>query len=290
MAVQYFVKMAGTLFCSTNDLLLIHFLCPLGDSFVWNLQHNVYTKPWELGSWDYERILTPHQVSHVICHMSYVICQVSWVMCQVSGVGCWVLGVGCWVSGVRCQVSGVRCQVSGVRCQVSGVICHMSCVTFFVGQSGGASRWRVCSQRGLPRLDSHISISLSCSNKKETDYYGWQILRYKVSENRTKEIYYLSNKKFHPCWYFVVFMLHWHYKYGIQIGNFNKNLTYLQRPLAGETKAVIMLTLLWHNTVPRCRLLFIISNSENLHRMEFRGNIFFNTSVWADKSHNISFF
>ena len=98
--------------------------------------------------------------------------------------------------------------------------------------------------------------------------------KFKVSENRTKEIYYLSNKKFHPCWYFVVFMLHWHYKYGIQIGNFNRILTYLQRPLAGENKAIIMFTLLWHTTVPQCRLLFIISRYENLHRMEFRGNIF----------------
>ena len=36
------------------------------------------------------------------------------------------------------------CQVSGVMRQV---ICIMSC-----GQSGDASQWMVCYQRGLPRL------------------------------------------------------------------------------------------------------------------------------------------
>ena len=37
------------------------------------------------------------------------------------------------------------CHMSGVRCQVSHV-------TFFLGQSGGASPSRICYQRGLPRL------------------------------------------------------------------------------------------------------------------------------------------
>ena len=69
------------------------------------------------------------------------------------------------------------CHVSCVMCHVSCVMGHMSCVTcpvshvkiffyifyrkkkyitifFFVqiGQSGGASRWRVCYHWGLPRL------------------------------------------------------------------------------------------------------------------------------------------
>ena len=34
-----------------------------------------------------------------------------------------------------------------------------------IGQSGGASRWRVCYQRGLPRL---VSVTLEA--------YFWQIL------------------------------------------------------------------------------------------------------------------
>ena len=45
-------------------------------------------------------------------------------------------------------MSSVRCQVSRVMCQVSHVIFFF----FFFGQSGGASRWRVCYQGGLPRL------------------------------------------------------------------------------------------------------------------------------------------
>ena len=63
------------------------------------------------------------------------------------------------VSHVRCQVSRVTCQVSHVRCHLSGVMCHFFSSFFlllfflsFFGQSGGASRWRVCYQQGLPRL------------------------------------------------------------------------------------------------------------------------------------------
>ena len=38
---------------------------------------------------------------------------------------------------------------------MSHVTCHLSHVKkkfFFIGQSGGASQWWVCYQRGLPRL------------------------------------------------------------------------------------------------------------------------------------------
>ena len=37
---------------------------------------------------------------------------------------------------------------------MSCVTCYVSRVTCFFGQSGGASRWSVCYQRGLPRLVS----------------------------------------------------------------------------------------------------------------------------------------
>ena len=69
-----------------------------------------------------------------------------------------VSDVRCQVSGVRFQVSGVICQVSGVRCRVSGVI-----FLFFLGQSGGASRWRVCYQRGQPRLVCMRLFHIFCS-------------------------------------------------------------------------------------------------------------------------------
>ena len=42
-----------------------------------------------------------------------------------------------------------------VTCHMSCVMCHLLPVMFFLfffGQSGGASRWRVCYQQGLPRL------------------------------------------------------------------------------------------------------------------------------------------
>ena len=49
--------------------------------------------------------------------------------------------------------------MSLVMCHVSRVTCHVSHVMFlfflfFFGQSGEAYRWRVCYQRGLPRLVS----------------------------------------------------------------------------------------------------------------------------------------
>ena len=66
--------------------------------------------------------------------------------------------------------------MSRVMCHVSRVTCHMSKKKlhfFFLrkknGQSGGASRWRVCYQRGLPRLvylltNSITVLLLSLSN------------------------------------------------------------------------------------------------------------------------------
>ena len=57
------------------------------------------------------------------------------------------------------NMSRVTCHVSCVTtCHVSCVTCHMSHVIFififFLGQSGEVYRWRVCYQRGLPRLVS----------------------------------------------------------------------------------------------------------------------------------------
>ena len=82
----------------------------LSQHFPQNLQNIITPKPWELESWNFERMFTPPP-------------------------------------GVTCQVSGVMCHMSGVTCQVSGVMCKI----FFL-QSGWASRWRVCYQRGLPRI------------------------------------------------------------------------------------------------------------------------------------------
>ena len=47
-------------------------------------------------------------------------------------------------------MSRVTCHISRVTCHVSGVTCHFFLFLFL--QSGGASWWRVCYQRGLLRL------------------------------------------------------------------------------------------------------------------------------------------
>ena len=60
------------------------------------------------------------------------------------------------------------CHISHVMCQVSYVMCH-----FFV-QSGGASRGRVCYQRGLPRVVFGVPevIYTRQETKKGTERYN----------------------------------------------------------------------------------------------------------------------
>ena len=59
---------------------------------------------------------------------------------------------------VMCHVSRVKCHMSHITCHVSHVTCHFFLFLFFSGQSGEAYWWRVCYQRGLPRL---VSIFVS---------------------------------------------------------------------------------------------------------------------------------
>ena len=56
------------------------------------------------------------------------------------------------VSHVTCHVTRVICHISPVTCHVSYVTCNFLYNEKKSGQSGGASRWRVCYQRGLPYL------------------------------------------------------------------------------------------------------------------------------------------
>ena len=67
--------LAGAVLQTASSLinLLIHPFPP-------NLQHIINPKPLELGSWNFERMFTPHHVSCVICHASHVRCHVSCVM------------------------------------------------------------------------------------------------------------------------------------------------------------------------------------------------------------------
>ena len=67
------------------------------------------------------------------------------------------------MSHVTCHVSHVTCHMSRVMCHVSRVTCHVSHVfiflfLIFLGQSGEAYPWRVCYQRGLPRLVYFITV------------------------------------------------------------------------------------------------------------------------------------
>ena len=62
----------------------------------------------------------------------------------------------------------VTCHVSHFTCHMSCVTCHMSHVTFHISHAhffGGACRWMVCYQRGLPRLVSSILSKLFYSSQ-----------------------------------------------------------------------------------------------------------------------------
>ena len=80
-------------------------------------------------------------VSRDTCHMSRVTCQVSGVTCQVSHV----TSNSQTVRARELTFLGKVHLLPRVTCNMSHVTCHMS-------QSGEAIRWRVCYQRGRPRL------------------------------------------------------------------------------------------------------------------------------------------
>ena len=76
-------------------------------------------------------------------------------------------------------------NVSCIRCHVSHVTCHMSCVTcqfffkfiyFFLGQLSEAYRWRVCYQRGLPRLVFfHVSTKTDLFLEEQKNSYNMYV-------------------------------------------------------------------------------------------------------------------
>ena len=63
-------------------------------------------------------------------------------------------------------MSRVTCHVSRVTCHMLHVTCNIFFIFIFIFflQSGEAYRWRVCYQRGLPRLVYFIPGSLSWVN------------------------------------------------------------------------------------------------------------------------------
>ena len=89
------------------------------------------------------------------------------------------------------------CHVSHVTCHVSCVTCHMSHVIFFffyvkkIGQSGGASRWRVCYQRGLPRLVSKYLVGLTIVIFSDISQISWQSWAQSSTANIPNQTFFL---------------------------------------------------------------------------------------------------
>ena len=134
----------------------------MSNPFVPNLQNIINPKPLELGTSSFDTMATKPCVLHDTCFMSCVACQVSGVRCQVAHVNCHMSGATCHLklpnSKARerrftsSHMSPVMFHVSCVTCQMSHLTWQMSQLYFFIWQSGEDSRWRVCSQEGLPRL------------------------------------------------------------------------------------------------------------------------------------------
>ena len=72
-----------------------------------------------------------HTMCHTMCHVSYVICH---------------------VSCVTCYLSHITCHLSHVNKLIFPFLFFKKKVLKQILQSGGASRWRICCQRGLPGL------------------------------------------------------------------------------------------------------------------------------------------
>ena len=87
------------------------------DSFSWfinwfslllkNLQNILTPKPWEFESWNFERIFTPYNMSHVRCHVSGVACPMSDMIFfwQCGGASRWRV---CYPSLPRLVVTKVK--------------------------------------------------------------------------------------------------------------------------------------------------------------------------------------
>ena len=105
---------------------------------------NKKKKTYELGSWHFEIMFTPHNMSNITCHMS-----------------------------------SATCHMSCVTCHMSCVACHF--FSFFLNkirrknrQNGEAYRWSVCYQWGLPRLVS-TQLVREGYNKSSTRVYFFVI-------------------------------------------------------------------------------------------------------------------
>ena len=143
----------------------------MGHPFPPNLQNIKNPKLLELESWNFEKMLPP-----TMCHMSHV----------------------------TCHVSHVRCQVSGVRCHVWSVFSFS-----FFGQIAGASCWRVCHQRGLPRLVFNDPPFNFCYSPPLSPDFLFIFLHYFVAPDSVYWIFiFLSFFIFIPATFFSLVFLH----------------------------------------------------------------------------------
>ena len=109
------------------------------------------------------------------------------------------------MSCVTCQLSHVTRHLSTVSCKKKRIF--SSFILKKIGQSGGSGRWRVCYQRGLPRLVFFKLLVFFCSclvsikiayNRNHNNSYHMSLFSNKLLDKDmkcwTNQIIFLSKK------------------------------------------------------------------------------------------------
>ena len=112
-----------------------------------------------------------------------------------------------------CHMSGVRCHVSRVTCHVSRVMCHIFIFFYMFLQRGEISWWRVCYQRGLPRLvlecvnveasrsyECSHSLSFSCPMARTATYRNSTVTVF-ISSCHSMTVYFMDHDSASLSWF-----------------------------------------------------------------------------------------
>ena len=121
-----------------------------------HVAHVIFNRPglaWLF--YNFERMFIPLYVSCVMCHMSLVMCHVSHVTCNFFF---WYLK---------------KKKINKINIKFLSILWKQ------IGQCGGASRWRVCYQRGLLHLVSYSVTSLVNTFRYNKVEFVFQLLRKK---------------------------------------------------------------------------------------------------------------